>query len=389
MPDTPQTGLRRHVRHVEVEAPDDLATGTRWRGVVVRTARAPELTLLARSGGVEEPVSWGLPSPRMRRRFPQGANAGAARFEVELPVARGPVELVVRAGDGREQVVTSSQPPVAEGGLAELAQVPVADRGTAWLRESVLALVTARRRPQLALEHLARLRDELAPDAFEGFWAQVDDLLSPLALTPSGYHPALGSIEPSTFFDELAALVAALEDEGHLVFLVSGTLLGAVREGRPLAHDYDADLAVLLPGDEPDVVVEGMWRLKDSMRDLGLLDEDYEHEQHHHLRVALTSGTPVDLFPAWVATEEDGGRLHVWPWTAGGLAADALLPLGRLDLARASLPVPHDPDAVLTCNYGSGWSRFDPTFSFDWATAREQHADYVRASRRRWEREAS
>ncbi len=313
-----------------------------------------------------------------------------ARFEVVVPVARSAFELVVRTADGLEQVVAQAQPPVEEPGVPALGAVPVPVRDADWLRRSVLSLVSGRQQAPLALEQLGQLRELLDPSAFEALWAQVEDLLAPLALTSSGYHPALGGVDPAGFFAELGELVAAVTKVGPPVFLVSGTLLGAVREGRPLAHDYDADLAVLLPADGPQGAVDELWRLKDTMREAGLLDEDYERQQRHHLRTTLPSGTPVDFFPAWVVPDEAGaagGRLHVWPWTAGVIGVEAVLPLQRLEIAGSMLPVPHDPDAVLACNYGPGWRRFDPSFSFDWVAAREQHADYISASRERWERE--
>lgn len=413
-PEDPPAGLRL----VEVEPPVHLPAGTWWRGLVVLApgSTGRELRVRDERDGTEVVATWGLASPRMERRFPRSPNGAAARFEAVLPRACGPTALlldgtvVARAGEATDPVplerleqrvqdlLDRGAPEDSEADAehtrlyAALGAVPVEERddpAATWARLAVLTLVVGRQRPRAALEQLGELRERLPAEAFARLWSDVQRLLGPLALTLSGYHPALAARDPHDFWSELATLVARLEELGLEVFLNSGTLLGAVRDGRPLGHDYDADLGLVVdvaggPGgsdaDHAEAVVARFWELKEVLRGAGLLAESYDTVGRHHARVELGSGLPVDLFPAWVVD----GRLSVWPYARGELAASALLPVRREEVAGVPLPLPRDPEALLALNYGPGWQDFDPTFVFDWAHARARHADLVEASLRRW-----
>lgn len=396
------------VRHVEVEQPVHVVGGTSWRGVVVLNPGSAsgrlEVRALTSDAPAATPASWDLASPRMQRRFPRAPNAASARFEVVVAAPSGPVVLeldgdpVARAGEQRaaigldelrarwEATRTGEHGEDFASLYAALGAVPLIERvGCDWLRLSVLVLVSFRERHRAALEQLALLRDLLDPADFDSLWAQVEQLLEPLALTLSGYHPALASRDPVELWRELGELVERLEGLGCAVFLNSGTLLGAVRAGRPLGHDYDVDLGVVLEASDAESVVEAFWDLKAQLRGAGLLSEAYDTLGRHHARVDLPSGLPVDLFPAWVSD----GLLSVWPYAREELSGSALLPLRHEQVGGTALPLPQDPEAILAVNYGPGWRTFDPTFTFDWATARERHRDLIAASLRRWAAEPS
>ncbi len=385
--------------------------GTQWRGLVVLgPVHGARHLVLRPAAGEEVAVRWGLPSPRVARRFPAAGNAATARFEVTLPQEVGPVELVLTGGDepvvlargGRDvaptdlaaadqavvDALSSGSAQALAGAYRRVGAVPPHERSTGggapWLRLAVLALVGARARPRVALDQLGRCRAILPPADFAALWEEVETLLPSLALTASGYQPSLQPVDSAVFWGELRTLLDALEALGLEVFLDSGTLLGAVRDGRPIGHDYDVDLGVVLPAADAQEAVDLLWEQKRRLAAAGLLDEAYDVPGRHHCRVRLASEVPVDLFPAWV----EQGRLRVWPFADGELSATALLPLATLEAGGVALPVPADPEAVLACNYGASWREPDPTFDFDWARARERMDDFVRASSRRWQEES-
>ena len=63
---------------------------------------------------------------------------------------------------------------------------------------------------------------------------------------------------------------------------------------------------------------------------------------------------------------------------SGDLPSDAALPVREHSAAGgARLLMPHDPERLLSLNYGEGWRVPDPLFQFDWPGARERFATFV------------
>jgi hypothetical protein len=109
-------------------------------------------------------------------------------------------------------------------------------------------------RDRLAIEedvqlrrHLAYLQRDLGP-ADPDLITFVRDTLDTRLAAFATSGPSGKSLAPAAGYEVLCILDDALRAAGHRPFLVSGTLLGVVREGGLLEHDYDLDLG-LLPGD--------------------------------------------------------------------------------------------------------------------------------------------
>lgn len=141
------------------------------------------------------------------------------------------------------------------------------------------------------------------------------------------------------------AITSILVEHGITPFLMSGSLLGIIRDGRFMDHDYDVDLG-LLPGADVEVVTDAVRRLPDAnARWIG-----------NRLEVRLTDGAVCDIFPH---TDEDGRwwhetLIHRWwntPFDLVTVAVDG-----------HELYVPDDAHRYLDENYGS-WSR--PTIHYD------------------------
>lgn len=378
-------------------------------GVVVLAARAPEgVSLRMRVDDTDIPLTWGLPSPHAAKRFPGAANAASARFRATaLPASGGQLRLEIEhAASGQSACVlqgmlaparwrlrieevrgrlatleTDDLPP--RGIHTELRMLldvtPKALRGIAWHEASVLLDARFRMNAQDAFRSLEKIRELHAvqgkPECFEAFWRELRTLLDPLTLTSHGYTRSLARRDESAVWQGVQAITAELEALGHRAFINSGTLLGAVRECSLIGHDDDVDLAVILRGEDAGSIAAEWVDLRLRLAAQGLLDASFEERREMHCKLRRAAGVSVDLFPAWVMD----GQAFVWPHTFGDVPASALLPLGSMDIAGASVPVPRDSEALLAVNYGPDWRNPDPTFRFPWGQAARRFRVFIDA----------
>ena len=136
-------------------------------------------------------------------------------------------------------------------------------------------------------------------------------------------------------------------------------LLGAVREGRMIAHDSDADLAYLSADRHPADIILESYRIERAMRSLGW-------------KVVRMSGADLKLF----LPLPDGRSVHVDVFGAfhvgetfyqlggrsGQLPREALTPASTVVLEGVELAAPADPERVLEFLYGPTWRVPDPAF---------------------------
>ena len=144
-------------------------------------------------------------------------------------------------------------------------------------------------------------------------------------------------LEPAAGFAVLGELHQLLSAGGMRPFLVSGTLLGVVRDGGLLAHDYDLDIG-LLPGDgTADQVAE----ILDASGNFGPLNvEKYRVWGDHH------SGVSFDVFLHY---EERGRYYHATLTHAWWNSPFGLEPVTIHD---ETFWIPDDTDTYLRENYG-------------------------------------
>lgn len=148
--------------------------------------------------------------------------------------------------------------------------------------------------------------------------------------------------------EALVDLNEAFSRLGPKAFLISGTLLGLIREGTIIGWDKDIDLGVLSEDCPPD--------LEDFFR---------RHERFHMGRVDLTTdrlrvihanGTWIDIFPHYMEGDKlwhDGSATRWWN-TPFGLKTMSFLGVEQY--------VPDDPELYLEENYGD-WRT--PVVNFD------------------------
>ena len=181
-------------------------------------------------------------------------------------------------------------------------------------------------------------------------------------MLPGGgkYSPSLGAANIGDIITQSKALMDRLAVYDREIFANSGTLLGLVRNGTLLAHDYDVDLGMLLKA-RTEVEAAAEWReITDRLIADGLALHRSEWS-HVTLKMQKIGDFGVDLFPAWCDAQ---GRLFVYPHTYGTLTRDQLLPLRTDPMTMLSLP--RDPEAMLASNYGERWRVPNEGWRFNW-----------------------
>jgi hypothetical protein len=213
-----------------------------------------------------------------------------------------------------------------------------------------LATDAARDAAERALtDRIRRTDDETAREQLIGLTG-ADDLDGLLALVERDVQRRIADlavtpkrgrgIDPASLTDIVGDVVSLLERRGIRPFLMSGTLLGFVRNGTFLPHDHDVDLGIL--------PTTGLDEVADALVDSGLelsveLDDRWLLGVHE-------SGLHIDFFRHelrdgrfWHAT-----RVHEW-WNTP-------FELDQLDAGGRRWWVPDDPTRYLDENYGD-WSR--------------------------------
>lgn len=155
----------------------------------------------------------------------------------------------------------------------------------------------------------------------------------------------------------LLDLNRVLRDAGIRMFLVSGTLLGCVREGRLLGHDKDIDVGVDA-GTPQDALIAAVRRsglfLVIPSRSAAII------------RLRHVNGIPLDIFFHY---DEGGIRWH------GGVKMrwhNSPFDLAEREFLGDRFLVPVDHDRYLTENYGPDWRIPQPDFDSAFDTPNQQ-----------------
>lgn len=162
--------------------------------------------------------------------------------------------------------------------------------------------------------------------------------------------------------DTVAESLEFLRERGHEAFLAFGNLLGAVRDGRLIGHDNDADIAYLAKSSHPaDVILESM-RVEREFADAGW-DTFRANGASFKVFSTLPDGRRIgiDVFSAFYFQDQ----LHVLTYLVAPLPREALLPTSTVTLEGREVAAPAQPETVLEATYGPNWRVPDPTFKYE------------------------
>lgn len=169
-------------------------------------------------------------------------------------------------------------------------------------------------------------------------------------------------LERGIVADTVVESLDFLRERGHEAFLAFGNLLGAVRDGRLIGHDNDADIAYLASSSHPmDVVLESM-KVEREFADAG-----WETLRANGASFKVFSTLPdgrrigIDVFSAFYVQDE----LNVLTYLVAPLSREALVPTSTVTLEGREVAAPAQPEAVLEATYGPNWRVPDPTFKYE------------------------
>ncbi len=214
----------------------------------------------------------------------------------------------------------------------------------------------------------------------------VDDEGNPLAVDKGGrLQRDFSNTEDSTRGEIMDALERVLADLrgacGLDAYLMYGCLLGAVRDGRMIGHDSDADVAYLSRCHHPFDIIRECTAATRRMRALGWQVVRMSGA-NFKVWVPLPDGRRcgIDVFGSFHV----GDRFMVTGSLTGRLDRSALVPFGTVTLEGREVVAPARPEEVLEFTYGPDWRVPDPAFHFDHDPVDVRRMDaWFRAPRRR------
>lgn len=156
-------------------------------------------------------------------------------------------------------------------------------------------------------------------------------------------------------------LLRVLHDLDVDAFIAYGTLLGAVRDGKLIGHDSDADLGYVSRHEHPVDVMRESFRLQREIAQRGYPVTRYSGAAFKvDVRESDGSVRGLDVFGGFMLD----GQLHLMGEIRTPFQRDWITPLGTATLEGFELAVPADTDRFLTATYGASWRVPDPAFHF-------------------------
>ena len=187
--------------------------------------------------------------------------------------------------------------------------------------------------------------------------------------------------------DSIEEVLAALKKAGIDAFPAYGTLLGAVRGGKLIGHDSDADLGYVSEHTHPVDVVRESFDLQRALADMGYRITRYSGAAFKvDVKEADGSVRGLDVFGGFLLN----GHLYLMGEIGTPFEREWIFPLGTTTLEGRELPAPANTDAFLTATYGPKWRVPDPAYVFETpeSTHRRLNGWFrgTRVNREKWDR---
>ncbi len=187
--------------------------------------------------------------------------------------------------------------------------------------------------------------------------------------------------------DSIEEVLEALRTAGVDAFPAYGTLLGAVRGGKLIGHDSDADLGYVSEHTHPVDVVRESFVLQRRLAEMGYRISRYSGAAFK-VDVIEADGSVrgLDVFGGFL----HDGNLILMGEIRTPFERDWIFPLGTTTLEGRTLPAPADTDRFLAATYGPSWRVPDPAYHFE--TPRSTHRRLngwfrgTRVHREEWDR---
>lgn len=170
------------------------------------------------------------------------------------------------------------------------------------------------------------------------------------------------AVHVAPLLDAIEEVLGALKAAGIDAFLAYGTALGAVRDGRLIGHDSDADLGYVSRHQHPVDVVRESFRVQRTLRAMGYRVTRYSAIA---IKVHVTESDGLDRGLDVFGGFMRDGVLYLMGELAIPFERAWIEPFGTATLEGREFPVPADTDAFLTATYGPRWRVPDPAFKFE------------------------
>ena len=221
--------------------------------------------------------------------------------------------------------------------------------------------------------------------------AVVNDRGLPLGIDKSGRlaqtFDTRSAEHVAPLLDSIEEVLGALRKAGIDAFPAYGTLLGAVRGGKLIGHDSDADLGYVSRHTHPVDVVRESFEIQRSLADMGYAITRYSGAAFKvDVKEADGSVRGLDVFGGFMMND----HLYLMGEIGTPFKLEWIFPLGTTTLEGRELPAPADTDQFLTATYGPSWRVPDPAYVFETpeSTHRRLNGWFrgTRVNREKWDR---